>query len=77
MTETTPIAERALPEPAERERRRRQSGVSQTGLARMIGVTRRTVYAYEHGTQEPTGNRRERYAAILASWELMESERAS
>lgn len=58
----------SLPEPSERVRLRNLFGVTQTTLAGRLGVTRRTVHAWESGKSEPTGDNRSRYADMLALW---------
>lgn len=63
----------ALPEPAERVRLREAFAVTQAELADELNVTRRTVYAWEHGLSEPTGKPRGKYADILAAWARKES----
>lgn len=67
-----PVAE--LPDLNERVRLRSRFGISQTKLAATLGVTRKTVYAWENGKSEPTGENRERYAEILALWATREHE---
>jgi DNA-binding transcriptional regulator YiaG len=61
-----PIAN--LPDPSERIRLRNLFGITQQRLADILGVTRRTVHAWEHGRAEPTGENREKYAEILSLW---------
>lgn len=63
-----------LPEPAERMRLRELYGVSQSHLARALNVSRRTVYAWEHGTIEPAGDNRDNYAAVLSAWQKTERQ---
>jgi DNA-binding transcriptional regulator YiaG len=58
----------ALPNPAERARLRNLFGVSQGTLAGILGVSRRTVYAWEHDIAEPTGANRANYWSILTLW---------
>lgn len=57
-----------LPAPAERVRLREAFGVTRTALAASLRVTRKTVYTWETGKGEPTGNNRTEYAAILSAW---------
>lgn len=57
-----------LPEPAERVRLREAFGISQEHLARSLRVNRRTVYMWETGRAEPTGENRDNYAAVLHAW---------
>lgn len=63
-----------LPEPAERIRLREAFGITQQTLADAIGISRRSVHAYEHGKSEPTGENRVKYAEILAHWAKTERE---
>jgi DNA-binding XRE family transcriptional regulator len=70
MTEREPVP--YLPEPAERARLRNAFGATQTDVAEYVGVIRRTVYAWEHGA-EPTGEQREKYAELLATWARKET----
>ena len=66
-----PIA--ALPDPAERLRLRTLFGVTQDELADEIGVTRKTIYAWEHGKGNPTGQKRSAYSGILLHWTRSEA----
>jgi DNA-binding transcriptional regulator YiaG len=61
-----------LPTPSRMLELRCKNGVSQTALAVMIGTGRRIVFSYEHGHMTPTGAKRVRYAAVLASWAELE-----
>jgi DNA-binding XRE family transcriptional regulator len=61
-----PIPE--LPEPSERIRLRNLFKATQSDLATEIGITRKAVYAWEHGISNPVGLNREAYAALLKSW---------
>lgn len=63
-----------LPEATERVRLRNLFGVTQQTLAATLGVTRRTVHAWESGKSEPTGRNRERYAEMLTLWSKRERE---
>jgi DNA-binding XRE family transcriptional regulator len=63
----------SLPEPAERVRLRILFGVTQDELAAEMKVTRKSVYAWEHGISEPAGQRRERYSRLLAKWAQTET----
>lgn len=65
----------ALPEPAERARLRALFGVTQAELAAEMQVTRKAVYAWEHGISDPTGERRAKYARLLARWAETERNR--
>lgn len=49
-------------------------GITQGEIARELDVTRKTVYAWEHGRGNPTGVNRERYAAMLRRWAEIETE---
>jgi DNA-binding XRE family transcriptional regulator len=72
LSDRTPIAE--LPLPAERLRLRELFGITKTSIARELGVSRQTVWAWETGETEPTGINRERYARLLTSWAGTESQ---
>jgi DNA-binding XRE family transcriptional regulator len=72
ITEREPVP--YLPEPAERVRLRRAFNATQDEIAAHVGVIRRTVYAWEHGITEPTGERRTRYAELLATWAQKETQ---
>lgn len=63
-----------LPEPSERMRLRKAFRVSQTKLAEVLKVSRRTIHAWEHGEAEPADENRERYAELLALWKAREQE---
>jgi DNA-binding transcriptional regulator YiaG len=67
---TTPVA--ALPIPSERAEIRKQYGVTQAQLAAALRVSRKTIYTWEAGTAEPTGAKRDQYAAVLAAWQRYE-----
>jgi DNA-binding transcriptional regulator YiaG len=56
----------ALPNPDDRVRMRKALGIRQIDLARTIGVSAQTVWAWERGKSEPTGEHRRRYAALLS-----------
>lgn len=75
LTNREPIA--PLPEPAERVRLRMLFAVTQAELASEMHVTRKTVYAWEHGISEPGGSNRQRYAALLAAWARNENQIAT
>lgn len=62
-----------LPEPAERIRLRNLFGVTQAELAIELKVTRKTIYAWEHGLSNPTGHKRQAYSGVLAAWTHRES----
>jgi transcriptional regulator with XRE-family HTH domain len=70
IADNLPIAE--LPNPAERARLRILFGVSQSELAREIGVVRQMVNRYESGRSEPAGEHRTKYAEILSAWAATE-----
>lgn len=74
LPDREPIAR--LPEPAERVRLRTLFGFTQAQLAEYMQVTRKAVYAWEHGISEPTGERRERYARQLNRWAERENRNA-
>jgi DNA-binding XRE family transcriptional regulator len=57
-----------LPLPAERIRLRNLFGVSQGTVAGILGISRRTLYAWEHGLAEPTGSNRANYGALVTLW---------
>lgn len=61
-----------LPDVSERIRLRNLFGVTQATLANGIGVTRRTIHAWESGKSEPTGDNREKYAEVLNLWQELE-----
>jgi DNA-binding XRE family transcriptional regulator len=67
----------SLPEPAERLRLRELYGVTQTEVAKHIGVTRQAIYNWEHGLYEPTGDNRVKYAGLLATWQRTETSQKS
>jgi DNA-binding XRE family transcriptional regulator len=69
-----PIPVAPLPAPAERMRLRVLFGITQGDIAHELGVTRKTVYAWEHGRSIPTGDNRARYAAMLVRWAEVETE---
>jgi DNA-binding transcriptional regulator YiaG len=55
-----------LPPPEERVALRRRLGIQQAEVARAVGVSVQTVWAWEHGRSEPTGERRTAYSRLLA-----------
>ncbi|MFE0421025.1 sigma factor-like helix-turn-helix DNA-binding protein [Streptomyces sp. NPDC058953] len=55
-----------LPGPKERRRLREARAMTEEQLARVMGVTKATVRAWETGRSEPRGRRREAYAKLLA-----------
>ena len=60
-----------LPTPTERRRLRKHFGVTQTELARSIGVSRQMIVGYEReGGNEPTGDTRVKYAELLEYWRI-------
>ena len=67
LTDREPIS--ILPVPSERVRLRQRFGATQEEVARALGVTRKTVREWEHGT-EPTGERRSKYASLLRHWQV-------
>ena len=74
LADREPLA--PLPEPAERVRLRTLFGVTQSELAAEMQVTRKAVYAWEHGISEPTGERRDKYARLIARWTETERGKA-
>jgi DNA-binding XRE family transcriptional regulator len=66
----TPVP--SLPPPDERAKIRKMYGVTQAQLAAAVRVSRKTIYTWEAGTAEPTGAKRDEYAAILAAWQRHE-----
>ncbi|MEU5161622.1 helix-turn-helix domain-containing protein [Streptomyces sp. NPDC020875] len=58
--------ESSLPAPKERRRLREARSMTEEQLARVLGVTKATVRAWETGRSEPRGRRREAYAKLLA-----------
>jgi len=62
----------ALPPPSERAALRKKFGVTQVILARTLRISRKTLWTWETGTAEPTGAKRDEYAAILAAWQAHE-----
>jgi DNA-binding transcriptional regulator YiaG len=66
----TPVP--ALPPPDQRAKLRKMFGVTQAQLATALRISRKTVYTWEAGTAEPTGAKRDEYAAILATWQAHE-----
>jgi DNA-binding transcriptional regulator YiaG len=63
-----PVSVPELPSPAERIRLRKLFGVSQARLAASMLIARKTIIRWEAGTAEPTGEKRNEYAAILSAW---------
>lgn len=57
---------RVLPDPEQRRALRHQLGLEQREVAAELGVSVQTLSAWENGRSRPTGERRERYAALLA-----------
>lgn len=57
----------ALPEPARRAQMRRALGIEQREIAKAVGVSPQSVWAWETGRSEPTGDHRVRYAELLAA----------
>lgn len=68
ITEREPIPD--LPPPAERRQLRERFNVTQRELADEIGVTRQAIMSWErlNNPANPTGDKRVRYARILAQW---------
>lgn len=59
----------SLPAPRIRARLRKAFGVTQSELAEALGISRQTVIAWEKGSQEPAGEKREQYAQLLRTWQ--------
>jgi DNA-binding XRE family transcriptional regulator len=74
LADREPVAR--LPEPAERVRLRTLFGVTQAELAAEMRVTRKAIYAWEHGLAEPTGENRIRYSRLIARWAETERRKA-
>ncbi|MFE9439694.1 sigma factor-like helix-turn-helix DNA-binding protein [Streptomyces sp. NPDC006602] len=55
-----------LPPPKERRRLRVAGSFTQDQIAARVGVTRKTVRAWENGRTTPRGRKREAYASLLA-----------
>ena len=55
-----------VPRPGERAGRRAALGLSANAVARLVGVTRKSVRNWETGRCEPSGEYARRYAAVLA-----------
>lgn len=56
-----------LPDPDERTRLRRALGIQQREVARAMGVSPQSVWAWETGRSEPSEPHRQRYAELLAA----------
>lgn len=70
MDHNEPLLERiaatsSLPPAAERGRLRRALGIQQVEVARDLGVSPQSVWAWETGRSEPSGQHRRRYAELL------------
>ncbi|MGW1727156.1 helix-turn-helix domain-containing protein [Streptomyces sp. NPDC002306] len=61
-----------LPPPKERRRLREKGSLTQDQVAERVGVTRKTVRAWEAGRTAPRGRKREEYAKLLAAFALLE-----
>jgi len=70
ITDREPIPE--LPEPAECKRLRVLFGVSQSELAREIGITRQMINRYESGRSKSHGKNRIAYARVIDAWAMNE-----
>lgn len=57
---------RRLPEPERRADIRQRVGLTQAEVASVVGCSRAAVAAWEAGSREPTGPRRDRYVEALA-----------
>lgn len=58
-------ARRKLPPPAVRRLLRETAGVSLAQVARAVGVSKQCVSQWELGSRRPSGERLERYIAVL------------
>ncbi len=59
-------AKRRLPSPAVRHMIRRQAGVTQEDVARLLGVSRPSVTRWESGLRSPRGDVLRRYLDVLS-----------
>jgi DNA-binding XRE family transcriptional regulator len=57
--------QRRLPKPPVRREIRKRSGLTQDGMARVLGVTRITVLRWEAGQRSPRGKLAARYVDLL------------
>lgn len=57
----------ALPKPADRVQLRRVLGIQQREIAQAVGVSVQSVWAWETGRSEPTGEHRVRYIELLTA----------
>lgn len=60
-------AAEALPEPAVRVELRRALGIQQREIAKAVGVSVQSVWAWETGRSEPAGEHRVRYIELLTA----------
>lgn len=58
-------AKRELPAPHARRALREAAGLSLSRIARTVGVSRQTVFAWETGLFDPCGENLARYMAVL------------
>jgi DNA-binding transcriptional regulator YiaG len=73
ISEKADAAQGRLPDPQEQLRLRNGAGLSQRDLASLMGVTRVSVSYWERGRNEPSGENRTRYVAVMD--ELQKAER--
>jgi DNA-binding transcriptional regulator YiaG len=73
MTLIEEVRARRLPPPTVRRAIRLAAGVSQVRMAGELGVHRLTFVRWETGAHEPQGERRERYARLLAELQQVSS----
>lgn len=66
-----------LPEPPERQRLRRASGLSQRELATAIGVSQSTLALWETGRYKPSGRHLRPYVEALRKIRLAEAAKAA
>ena len=59
------LESKRLPSPSVARELRKDSGLSQSEMASLAGVTRQSIWAWESGLAEPRGSNRQRYAEVL------------
>jgi DNA-binding transcriptional regulator YiaG len=65
ISEKADAAPGKLPDPQEQLRLRNGAGLSQRDLAGLMGVTRVSISYWERGRNEPSGENRARYVAVM------------